>query len=160
IPTNGIGNITNAPLFVSEPGGNLRLQADSPCINAGNNSFVVGTTDVDGNPRIAGGTVDIVAYELQWSGPPSILRQPGAQNVYVGSDATFTVGAAGLARLSWQWNFNGAAIPAATNSTLTLSAVTTNQAGGYSVVVTNSLGSVTSQVAVLTVIGAAPSVTL
>ena len=53
---------TTDPLFVA---GNLRLQSNSPCINAGNNAYAPGSTDLDGRPRIVGGTVDIGAYEFQ-----------------------------------------------------------------------------------------------
>jgi len=66
LPTNGVGNITNAPLFVNTNGwSNLHLRTNSPGINAGNNDYVATTTDLDGNPRIAGGTVDMGAYEFQ-----------------------------------------------------------------------------------------------
>jgi hypothetical protein len=62
----GSGNFTNAPLFVgTNEWSELRLQSDSPSINAGLNGFAIGSTDLDGNPRIVGGTVDIGAYEYQ-----------------------------------------------------------------------------------------------
>ena len=67
-PAGGSGNVTYAPLFVDAGGGNLRLQPDSPCINAGNNSYVPAGSDLDGNPRIVSATVDIGAYEFQGVG--------------------------------------------------------------------------------------------
>lgn len=45
--------------------GDLRLQSNSPCINAGRNDAVNGGTDLHGSPRIANGTVDMGAYEFQ-----------------------------------------------------------------------------------------------
>jgi hypothetical protein len=71
-PTDGLGNITNAPLFVNTNGwANLRLESNSPCINAGNNVYAVGSTDLDGNTRVNGGVVDIGAYEFQ--SPTSLI---------------------------------------------------------------------------------------
>jgi hypothetical protein len=65
----GPGNIDAAPLFVNTNGwADLRLQSNSPCINAGGNAFAVGNTDLDGAPRIAGARVDMGAYEFQGAG--------------------------------------------------------------------------------------------
>jgi parallel beta-helix repeat protein len=86
----GDGNLDVDPLFVNQPAqglgtsGDLRLQACSPAINAGNNADVpMGvTTDLDGNARIFDGTVDMGAYELQGVVPNSLTRY------YVDVDAT------------------------------------------------------------------------
>ena len=82
----GSGNITDAPLFVDYAGGNLRLQSNSPCINAGNNAYVPGTTDLDGLPRIVSGTVDIGAYEFQ--GPGSMISYAWLQHYGLPTDGS------------------------------------------------------------------------
>jgi hypothetical protein len=64
----GLGSFTNAPIFVDEASGNFRLQTNSPCINSGNNLLAIGSVDLDGRPRIVGGTVDVGAYEFQGLG--------------------------------------------------------------------------------------------
>jgi hypothetical protein len=71
LPAGGKGSFTNAPLFVDPSGGDFHLQPTSPCINSGGIGYVVGSYDLDGNPRIQGGTVDVGAYELQ--NPTSVL---------------------------------------------------------------------------------------
>jgi hypothetical protein len=86
------------------------------------------------------------------SNPPSITTQPANRTATNGGVATFNVAASGTSPLRYQWSFGGTGLPNGTNSTLTLTGVTTNQAGNYSVVVTNDFGSVTSATAVLTVL--------
>jgi hypothetical protein len=87
---------------------------------------------------------------------PVILEQPASRTNVVGSDATFTVTAAGAGTLSYQWRFAGTNIGGATGSSYTRFNVQTNDAGDYRVVVTNAYGSVTSAVATLTVLPAMP----
>jgi hypothetical protein len=64
-PESGIGNITNAPLFVDQLNGNFQLQANSPCINAGTNGYAPAASDLAGNPRLVAGTADMGPYECQ-----------------------------------------------------------------------------------------------
>jgi hypothetical protein len=70
-PPSGAGNIAAPPSFIDESLADLHLKPDSPCINSGNNDFVVSATDVEGLPRIRGTTVDIGAYEFQ--NPTSVI---------------------------------------------------------------------------------------
>ena len=92
-------------------------------------------------------------------GFPIITNQPRSQEVAAGGTASFTNLAAGLAPLAYQWWNGNAPISDATNSTLTLNSVSTNQAGNYSCIVTNAVGAVTSTVVNLTV-DALPVITL
>lgn len=82
---------------------------------------------------------------------PAITTQPVSQTVTAGANVSFTVVATGTAPLSYQWMKSGVNISGATSATLTLTSVTTASAGGYSVRVSNSAGSVTSASATLTV---------
>jgi hypothetical protein len=85
---------------------------------------------------------------------PGITSQPVSQAACMSSNAVFCVIATGRQPLSYQWQFNGTNLTWATNACLLLSNVQPAQAGNYTVVVSNSFGSVTSAIARL-VIGAA-----
>jgi WD40 repeat protein len=82
---------------------------------------------------------------------PTITSQPSASPVAVGSAASLSVVAGGTAPLSYQWRKDGVAISGATSSTYTIASTKNSDAGSYTVVVTNSAGSVTSNSTVLTV---------
>lgn len=85
--------------------------------------------------------------------PPAIVGQPADLTAGIGRSVTFTAGVAGTVPFTFQWYRDGQPIAGATAATLTLSAVTSADAGAYSAVVSNSLGSVTSQSARLSVNG-------
>jgi hypothetical protein len=84
---------------------------------------------------------------------PHIAVQPSSQTVSAGTTATFVAMVSGSEPLSYQWFFNATnALPAGTNATLVVSNVQLSDAGTFQLVVTNILGSATSQVARLTVV--------
>ena len=92
---------------------------------------------------------------------PSITTQPASQSVTAGQTASFSVAATGTAPLNYQWNKNGAAISGATSSSYTTTPTASSDNGAlFTVVVSNTVGSVTSSVATLTVSAAsvAPSI--
>ncbi len=77
--------------------------------------------------------------------PPSITSQPTNLAVRQGSNAIFSVTATGMVPLIYQWWFNATnKIATATNATLTITNVQSTNTGNYTVVVTNSIGNVTS----------------
>ncbi len=82
---------------------------------------------------------------------PAITTPPASLSVASGSNASFTVSATGAALLKFQWRRFGTNLAGATNSTLSLSNVQPSVGGLYAVVITNSLGGVTSAPALLAV---------
>ncbi|MDB6034090.1 MAG: conserved repeat domain protein [Verrucomicrobiales bacterium] len=124
---------TNATLFLS---GSSNPQAGV---------YKVRVQNVAGSVSSQGATLTL-NYLL-----PSITSQPGSMVVTQGLSAFFSVIATGAPSPSLQWIHNGAAILGATNPTLTLLNVSTNQAGVYTVRASNVAGVVTSLPATLTV---------
>lgn len=82
---------------------------------------------------------------------PTILSQPTNQTASVGSNLTFTVTATGLPGPSLQWLKNGTSLVGQTNVTLNFNSVQLTNTGTYSVIVSNSVGSIISSNAFLTV---------
>ncbi len=99
--------------------------------------------------------------------PPVIVLQPTNQSILPGAPASFSVAAVGNTPYYYHWRFNGTNLTngvnfsGTTNATLIISNVLIANAGSYSVVVSNTLGSVTSTGAVLSVISVtAPGITM
>jgi WD40 repeat protein/serine/threonine protein kinase len=90
--------------------------------------------------------------EVQAADSPVIRVQPVSRTTTEGRTVTFGVSAAGAPTLSYQWRDGADSLPGQTNSTLTLASITASDAGDYSVVVANTLGSATSSNATLNVL--------
>jgi hypothetical protein len=99
----------------------------------------------------AAGSVTSSIARLAVNTLPVITGQPQSQTVATGGNVTFSVEATGTAPLSFQWLFQGAPFVGATEAKLSLSNVQSANAGSYSVKVSNSVGTVTSVSAILTV---------
>jgi hypothetical protein len=82
---------------------------------------------------------------------PTISKQLINTVAMKGKTISLSVAAAGVAPLKYQWKFNGATIPAATTPILTLKNVQANQAGSYSVSISNPAGTIDSSIAKLEV---------
>jgi hypothetical protein len=88
---------------------------------------------------------------------PGITSQPTNQFVYQGQNAFFSVVVSGTAPFGYQWRRNGARLAESTHlsgtqsNRFTINSALTNDSGRYTVVITNNSGSITSQVATLTV---------
>jgi len=145
--TNGV-NLLNGGHFLGTTTSML-IVTNAQTTNAG--AFQVVITNVAGS--VTSSVVNLNVTNI----PPMITVEPTNQTVGVGTNVNLVVLATGTAPLRYQWQFNGSSLTnggnisgVATNK-LTISNVTTNNAGNYSVIVTNFGGSVTSSIAVLTV---------
>jgi uncharacterized delta-60 repeat protein len=91
-------------------------------------------------------------------GPPAVVSQPESRTNNAGTEAVFTTAFVGGSPLWYQWRkhgtnlTSGGSVSGSQTPTLTLNNVFGADAGEYSLVVSNATASVTSSVAVLTVV--------
>jgi hypothetical protein len=124
----------------------------TPALGAGDNGAKFSCAITGAN-----GTTTTIEALLSVAGAPVITTQPSGATVSVGQTASFTVAATGAT--SYQWRKNGANIGGATSASYTTPAtVISDNNAMFSVVVSNSTGSVTSNNALL-VVGEAPIIT-
>lgn len=130
-----LGIVTNAPYNFSFSG----VAAGSHIIGARAIDNVGGASDLP--------TITIVVTNT----PPSFTQQPQSLVTNLGARVIFSAAASGYPAPSYQWRKDLANLPGATNSTLTLNNVQLADAGNYSVVASNTAGSVPSVSAMLQV---------
>jgi uncharacterized repeat protein (TIGR03803 family) len=96
-------------------------------------------------------------FKLTVTSAPQITLQPSSQNAFAGASLSFSVAAFGASPLNFQWQKNGGKltdgghISGSATRILTLQAITPDDAGTYSVIVSNALGSIGSAGAMLVV---------
>jgi len=88
---------------------------------------------------------------------PFITTQPIPQTAVAGTVALFTIEAGGTLPLTYQWRRNAASLPGQTDASLILTNAGSAQAGAYSVVVSNAVGSITSAPVALIITPAPPT---
>lgn len=129
----------------------------STAITGGN---VVSVGSISTLAIVNAGTIDSGSYRVRISNafgsvssspvmvtvgaPPSILVQPLATSLLVGQTLNLSVTAAGTAPLTYRWTKSGVTVPGATAATLTVPSAGTDKAGVYQCVVTNAIGSATT----------------
>ena len=112
-------------------------------LSSGGEPYMQGlAVDRSGKIIVVNRNGDVVCYGTP---SPVIVTAPKTVTVTAGQTQTLSVEAAGSG-LSYQWRLNGVAIPGGTNATYTIASVSSDTAGDYDVVVTNSYGSTTSAI--------------
>lgn len=119
--------------------------ANAQSVNAGTYTLVA--MNAGGSATSNGATLTLNPSPVA----PLITTQPVGKAVAVGTSVTFTSAASGTPAPTFQWKLNGISISGATNATLTIASAQSTNAGTYTVVATNSAGSMTSSGAALTV---------
>jgi sugar lactone lactonase YvrE len=146
----GVAVDASGNLFIADDGNNRVRQVmpggagSSLLANQAGNYQVIVTSPF--------GTVTSQVATLTFLLPPSFTVQPASQDAIAGSNATFTVTAAGTPPLAYAWQRGGTPIAGASNSSYTTNDVQLADSGSqFTCILSNAYGSVTSAVAILTV---------
>ena len=110
--------------------------------------YVVVSSGVSGAGSVTSSTATVSISSAAIA--PTIVTQPSALQVTAGQTAIFSVVAAGT-NLSYQWYFNGVTVLGATSPSYQIASTAALNGGSYYVIVTNSLGYISSQYVTLTV---------
>jgi CotH kinase protein/Fn3 associated/Lamin Tail Domain/Concanavalin A-like lectin/glucanases superfamily/Immunoglobulin I-set domain/Chitobiase/beta-hexosaminidase C-terminal domain/Bacterial TSP3 repeat len=100
----------------------------------------------------AAGSTTSASAQLTTLFPAIILQQPQNVATNAGRTATFSVSAIGSGVLRYQWRFNGANIPGATNFTLSITNAQLSNSGLYTVTITDNVGPISSAPASLLIL--------
>ena len=98
-----------------------------------------------------------VRFGLLRETPLRILSQPAGATVFAGASLTLSVTASGVGSLSYQWRKGGVDLPGATSPEYTIPSVGAGDAAGYTVVVSNVAGALTSGTALVSLSTLAPT---
>jgi uncharacterized repeat protein (TIGR03803 family) len=148
---SGLTNLTDGGDISGSATSSLTIDGVSP-MDAGTYSVIV--SNAAGAVTSSNASLTIITGQA-----PVIVSAPSSQTLLPGATATLTVSADGDEPLSYFWQMDGTNlmdtgdISGLTNSTLTILNATASNSGSYSVVITNSFGSVTSAVALLSLTG-------
>ncbi|MDW8308133.1 MAG: immunoglobulin domain-containing protein [Verrucomicrobiales bacterium] len=126
---------------VAIPGATDRAYQKDPATVADAGDYTVRVSN-------AGGAVTSAVARLTVLVPPSILTHPQSRTVVAGSNVTFSVRASGTPPLSYQWSQDGVPIPGATSTNLTILNAQPDDAGDYTVAVSNPACDLGADVAV------------
>jgi photosystem II stability/assembly factor-like uncharacterized protein len=152
--------ITLAPLFVKSADSigayskalltDFKQLSISKGINTGllqSDIYNIGNVDVDKKNRF-NGVIDIGAYENS-STTPTFKSQPAGQTVCIGTTVVLSVLVSDT--VFYQWQKDGVNIPNANNSSYKITNAQENASGSYACVISNSFGTLSSNIALLQV---------
>jgi uncharacterized repeat protein (TIGR03803 family) len=155
------GSANNGTVFRITAGGTLTTLVSFNGADDGAKPEAALVQDADGNfygTTTAGGPYGKGSiFRMSVTSAPQITTQPANQTAMAGASVAFSVAVFGASPLGYQWQENGSNLAGGGNISgsaariLRVNNITVNDAGTYSVIVSNALGAVTSAGAVLTV---------